>query len=168
MSQTAYTQDPAVAVEGMLVDASPNFDLITAVANVAISFGRFVHQVAGGGADDRPPRVALPTATGEVTGTTQVGFSLKDTTLEATVAGGYAVDDELTVLRNGRIWMLAEDAVSFGDAVFVRFAAGGGGALLGSVRSNADTATAVALPGAWFRSTTAGADFVVVEYRPQT
>jgi len=162
MSQTAYQQDPTVALEGGLVDISTDRDLITGTADAAIIFGRFVHRVAGGPADDRPPRVDLPALTGDVTGATGIGFATNDVTIEA--PGGWAVDSVVRILRSGRIWMLAEDAVTLGAAVFVRFQGGGEG----RVRSDADVGNAVALPGATFRSAAGAGELAIVEYRPQT
>jgi len=147
MSQTAYQQDPTVALEGGLVDISTDRDLITGTADAAIIFGRFVHRVAGGPADDRPPRVDLPALTGDVTGATGIGFATNDVTIEA--PGGWAVDSVVRILRSGRIWMLAEDAVTLGAAV-------------------SDGGNAVALPGATFRSAAGAGELAIVEYRPQT
>lgn len=166
MSQLTYTQDPAVALEGLAVDVSFDKDIITAIAQLTIPFGRAVVRTTGGAADDRPPGCKLPVATGEVTGGGFLGFAMNDTTKEQ-VAGvaSWLDNDSVRIMRSGRIWMIAEDAVTLGAPVFVRFAAGTFPSL-GAVRSNADTATAVALPGASFRSIAGAGELVVVEFRP--
>ncbi len=164
MSQTAYQQDPNVAVEGQLVDISFAKDIVTGVAEVAITFGRFVFRSAAGAADDRPPVVDVPDVTTDVTGPLGIGFAMSDVTIEqAATPVGWPADSIVRILRSGRIWMLAEDAVTYGAPVFVRFDAGGEG----RVRSDADTANAVALPGASFRSIAGAGELVIVEFNPQ-
>jgi hypothetical protein len=81
MSQTSYQQDPNPGLEGGLVDVSFQNEIVTGIANEAITFGRFVFRAAAGAADDRPPRVGLPTATGEVTGPLGIGFAINEVTL---------------------------------------------------------------------------------------
>lgn len=69
------------------------------------------------------------------------------------------------VMRVGRIWVSAETAMVDGASPFWRFAAGGGGSILGSARNSADTASAVQMPSgqAVVRGTTTGAGFAVIE-----
>ncbi len=167
MSQTSYQEDPNAYLEGQLVDVSFQNEIISGISDLAtITFGRFVYRSGAGAADDRPPRVAVPSNTVHVTGPLGIGFAINELTLEA--PGGYAVDKVLRIMRHGRIAMFPEDAVtSYGAPVFVRFAAGGGGTELGAVRTDADTATAVALPGASFRSLGGAGTPVVVEFNPQ-
>ena len=161
--QTSYRYDPAITLENGLVDLADSV-LDTCIASQAVSFGRFVHRIAGGAADDRPPRCELPAASASVTDSSALGFVVAETTREA--PGTYAADDVMRFLRRGRIWMIAEDAVAArGTPVFVRFAAGTF-ATLGAVRTDADVATAVALPGARFGSVAGIGDLVVVEYYP--
>lgn len=165
MSQLAYTQDPAVAIPGMLVDSSLDKDIISKfLTDPTLNFGLAVtHDV---GETDEEARA--PAATGEVTGGAFLGVAIADTTLEqAATAVGYSSGDTMRLLRAGRLWVLTEEAIAtIGLPAFVRFASGGGGTILGSFRTSADTATAVALPGATFRTTTAGAGLVVVELAP--
>ena len=169
MSQTAYTENPAEGLEGLIADLR-NSTLITGVADGDIPFGRFVHRVAGGAADDRPMRCDLPALTGEVTGQTGLGFATSDSTMEqASGVAQWTAGVPTRIMRSGLIWMLAEDAVALGDPVFVRFTVGAGTKTLGRVRTDVDGATAVQLPGARFMSITTGTDeLALVEYRPQT
>lgn len=166
MSQTTYTQYAPEGLEGLKADMQ-SADILTGVANATIPFGRFVHRVAGGAADDRPPRVALPALTGDVTGQTGIGFSMRETSLTDANEAGWLADETLPIMREGTCWVLAEDAVAYGDPVFVRFTVGAGTKTLGRVRTDADVGTAVQLPGATFRSITTGTDeLALVEYRP--
>jgi len=67
------------------------------------------------------------------------------------------------VRRLGRIWVLVEEAVSNGNQAYVRFASGAGGSQLGAFRKSADTATAAALPNAYYRSNALAAGYAVLE-----
>lgn len=107
--------------------------------------------------------VRLPRLTGDVTGGTDIGVVLADTSKEFN-AGGHKDKTNVPVLRNGRVIMRCEDAVVLGGDVFVRFVAGAGEEL-GTVRSDADGSDAVALPGAQFRETGIAGALVIVELR---
>lgn len=164
MSQLAYTQDPAVAIEGMLADLGVR-ELRTAVANEAIAFGLGVTREAGGAADDRPPRAGLPDAAGDITSGLFLGIARADVSIEqAATPIGYATDQEFAFLRKGHIWVNAEPVVALGDPLFIRHAVGAGGTQLGASRNDADTASAAQVPGATFRSATAAvANLAIVE-----
>jgi len=60
----------------------------------------------------------------------------------------------VATLRKGRIWVIAEKAVSKGDSVFVRHTASGGDTVIGRL-TNVDDANTDAVPTAQWRSTTA-------------
>ena len=155
MTQTAVSQVPAVAREGMRADSGFG-DVLSRIAEVDIPAGRVVTLGTDIG------EAKLPVATGNITDGSQLGISLFDASREPhTTTAEYDATDMIPVLRKGRVWMVAEDAVAEGNSVFVRFTAGGAEEL-GRVRSDADTADAVALPGAIFRSTTTGADELVL------
>jgi hypothetical protein len=164
MSQTAYTQEPAVALEGMLVDASFDKDIVSGIAEVDITFGKFVFRSAAGAADDRPPVVDVPDLTTDVTGPLLIGVALSDVTIEqAATPVGWPANSTVRIMRSGRVWMVTEDAVTYGAPVFVRFNGGNEG----GVRSDVDGGNAVALPGASFRSIAGAGEFAIVEYHPQ-
>ena len=75
---------------------------------------------------------------------------------------GYALGDCMSVMRKGRIYVEVEDAVVAGGAAFVRFTATSP-EILGAFRSDADTADAVALPNAFFRTAAAAGGIAVLE-----
>jgi hypothetical protein len=164
MSQTAYTQDPAVAIEGMLADLGPT-DVRTAIADEAIAFGLGVTRAAGGAADDRPPRAALPAAAGDVTSGLFLGIARADTTIEqAATPIGYAVDQEFAYLRSGHIWVNAVTVVALGDALFIRHTTSD----FGSSRNDNAAGDADQVPGASFRSATAAINsLALVELKGQ-
>lgn len=162
MSQTVYVQDPPVAIEGMIADSSPYLEIISRKVEQAagIPFGRFVTK---GTASDQ---IQLPNATGDVSSSAGVGFTRADTSREqAATPQGYQDDHIADVMRRGNMWVDPEGTPAYGAQVFVRFAAGAGGSDLGRTRIDADTATAVALPGCFFRESEGS--FTKIEFNPQ-
>ena len=151
--QSLYNTAPAVAIEGMVADSSRQLDVLSRAANDAIPAGRLVVRQAEG-------KCKLPVATGEITGGTALGVAMYDA-LRA--AAPYAINDMVPVIHGGRVWVKVEEAVTEGGAVFVRFASGAGGTGLGAFRASADTATAVALPGAVYRSSASANGLAIVE-----
>jgi hypothetical protein len=129
--QTAVAVNPAVGRPGLEYDSSFS-DIVSWIATVAIPFGALVYESAEG-------KATLPTATGNVTGG-KTGVALIDHTKASGV--GYEIGDAVRVMRRGRCFVLNEEALAFGDTLFARFAAGGGGSQLGAFRNDADTASA--------------------------
>lgn len=128
--------------------------------------GRFVTR----NADEACER---PNASADITGGVGMGFALRD---KSKFAAGtdplYANTETVPVLTDGLLWVQCETACAYGGAVFVRFttALAGGDADkdLGNVRNDVAAGAAVALPGAFFRSTLSGAGLALVEYKRQT
>lgn len=166
MSQLAHTQDPAEAFEGMEADNSAVKERLSGQAAVIIPFGRLV---VADDVQDSPHTVVLPTATGQVTDGHALGVSVGDVSKQEGPTLGvnqYAVDDAVPVLRRGRIHVITEDAVTVvGTPAFVRFAAGTF-PNLGAFRTDADTATAVALPGARFMTLAGIGELSILEFFP--
>lgn len=143
----AYANAPAAAVAGMISDSRVVKNIVSRSAEVAIPPGRVVCR----GASDAVAK--LPTATGMVTAT-QIGVSVYNAAREP---GDYAIYESVPIMDIGEIWVSCETSSVYGDPVFARFTTAGGGADLGQVRNDADTARAVALPGAHFIDTGTGA-----------
>jgi hypothetical protein len=133
--QTAVAVNPPVGRPGLEYDSSFS-DVVSWIATVAIPFGALVYESAEG-------KATLPTATGNVTAG-RVGVALIDHNKASGV--GYEIGDAVRVMKRGRAWIANEEALAFGDTLFVRFASGAGGAALGSFRNDADTATASTPP----------------------
>jgi hypothetical protein len=133
--QTAIAAKPAVGAPGLEYDSSYS-DIVSWIATVAIPFGALVYESAEG-------KATLPTATGNVTAG-RVGVALIDPNKVSGV--GYEIGDAVRVMKRGRAWILNEEALAFGDTLFVRFASGAGGTVLGSFRNDADTASASTPP----------------------
>jgi hypothetical protein len=75
----------------------------------------------------------------------------------------YLPGDMVPVAGKGRFFVTAEQSVTIGDPVYCRFTAGSG-AVIGSFRKDADTATAFQVPQArWLSAATAG-NVAVIEF----
>lgn len=144
--QTTFVYDKALGYPGCVANAFPTVRESKA-AVAAVNFGTFVCRRASPA--DAEDQCANPAATADVTARGR-GIALRDESRKHTT--GYEVNDQVSYLRRGCVWVVVEEAVLQDDAVFVRFASGGGGTQLGAFRKSADTATAVALPGAIYKT----------------
>lgn len=154
--QLVHATTRTIGREGAIADASDR-DILTRLveASAGLKPGRVVTQ----GTAARQTRV--PVLTGEVSGLVVEGISVYDPGREPGGTNGeYLQNEPVPVIRRGRVWMIAEDAVAEGTAVFVRFTSTGGEED-GRVRSDADSGDAVALPTAIFRGTTTTTDQLV-------
>ncbi len=157
--QTSMSNAPVAGREGMLYDNPDR--MVSAFVEIAagIKAGRAVVKgtnskgtLAGDGA-------ILPTSTGLVTAGL-LGFSMWDPSLEPG-SPEYPQYAQISIVQRGRIWMIAEDAVTKYAPVFVRFTAAGAEEL-GRVRSDADGADAVAAPGCRYLTTTSTTNQLVL------
>ena len=157
--QTSFSVDHVIAYPGMIADQIDK-TVISKVTTVQVPFGSFVTRGAAGAVES----CALPVATADVTARPW-GVAVKDQTHRGTNNLDNEVNDVVAILRKGRVWVTVEGAVTAQSAAFVRFAAGGGGSILGLFRADADTATAVSpLNGACqFLTSTAGAGLALLE-----
>lgn len=147
---TSILDNPVVALVGQLADNGSNPDGIVSgqVINATIAPGLLAVWHAG----DADGTIRAPAATGEVTAFNPRGITIYEA---SSPNNPYAIGDMVSLLKRGRIWVAVEEAVTPASTPFVRFAAGGGGTVLGGFRASADTATAVALPGAKYLTTQA-------------
>ena len=169
VGQTVVNSVPAAAFEGMLADGTRVRDIISRLAKDGIAtpfipFGKAVAFVPG----DNDDQCNLPSAAAHVTASL-LGVAIADTSLEQVEAvawGHYAAEQPVPVMRKGRIFVIAEDAVTPASDVFIRHSTPGGSPPLasrGSFRSDADTANASQVPnGAMKFLTTAGAGELVL------
>lgn len=74
----------------------------------------------------------------------------------------YAVGEMASLVRQGRVWVSAEDAVSEGGPVYVRMTAGDGESV-GALRGTPDSTDCALLVGARWASTTSAAGLALVE-----
>jgi hypothetical protein len=149
MAQTDYSYLQPVAFAGMLGDLS--FKRVATGVNkqgTAIPFGVAVTKAAGDGNYDLP----------NIAGDKVYGIVLHSHDYDQrdlTGVQGVPVDVDFNLLEEGVAYVKVEEAVADGDPVYVRFAAGAGGAQLGAFRKSADTATAGLVKGGKFRSSAA-------------
>ena len=74
---------------------------------------------------------------------------------------GYDLEDAMSVMRKGRIYVEVEDAVTAGSQAFVRFEATSP-EVHGAFRSDADSGDAVELPSGFFQTTTAAGGIAIL------
>ena len=170
MSQTSYSINiPAVSYPGQLADDSQVKDVLSAAAfAAAINYGvlAVTDETNTLGFDQLACRV--PSASTDITVVgAQLGVVLADQAraqIPAVALAQYPQFAQVSCLRQGRVWVNAETAMTDGANPFIRFATGTG-TVLGSFRNSADTATAAQLAAgqAVVRGTTSGAGFAVIE-----
>jgi hypothetical protein len=145
------------------VVGTANCSVANQIANAAaIGFGIVVVRDQ---TDDQKAR--LPQAAADITDAKiALGFTRMTQAAEQNYGSaggvGYALESSMSIMRKGRIYVMTEDAVTDGGAVYVRHVAGAG-ETLGSVRSDADGSDASILPGAAFRKATSASGISIVE-----
>jgi hypothetical protein len=169
MAQTTYTQSPAVGKLGLLAYAE-NTKKSTGYSDAVIPYGRLVVY------DAANEKVKLPAAATDILDANSesrpvIGVVIATQDIENQVANtlgvananvpAYPIGFALPILRDGDIWVWAEEAVVLTDQVFVRHTASGNNKP-GNFRQDADTANAALLNGAKFVTETTGAGLVVV------
>lgn len=152
MSQTGdYTRLANRGKPGLLGDSGHDMYILSrAVQTAAIEFGRGVE------AGTDPERQVVAYAAGAFLGVTVFTHALDRATEEADFDGA-SVAEMVGVLRKGRIWVLTNEAVAAGDAVFCVNT----GADAGMFRNDVTSATAVT--GAAFLAYDADAGVALLE-----
>lgn len=154
--QNTFEQYPNERYEGQVDTLEVGNNIGNAVAEGGdIAFGLAVVQ---GTADNQ---VKIATATG---GTFR-GITVRNLSISndgTTGLAAYAEDAPITYRNFGSIVVVAEVAVSKDDPVYFRHTAGAGGTVLGSLRNDADTATADQITGAFFAESAAIGELVRV------
>lgn len=170
MAQTTYSENPAIAQLGLLGDNGMT-DKVSRYSAAVIPYGRCVSL------DTTPGKVKLPAAALDILDANSEsrpveGIVIRTDAIEEQAANSlgvaaanvaaYPIGYNFSVLRKGRIWVWAEEAVTPADQVFVRHTASGD-EIPGNFRQDDDTTTAALLKGARFMSTTTAAGFVLLE-----
>jgi hypothetical protein len=168
--QTSYAENLAGAQLGMLGDAGFT-DKVSRYSAAVIPYGRCVIF------DTTPGKVKLPAAAADVLDANSEsrkveGIVLRTEAIEVQpdnvlgVAGAnvpaYPIGYSMSILRKGRVWVWAEEAVTVTDQVFVRHTAAVN-EVPGNFRQDVDTANAELLHGARFLTATAAAGLVLLE-----
>ncbi len=149
MSQTAYPLEAAVAFPGMLGEGGKEFSISRANEDaVAIGAGRPV--VVG---TDPETQAALPSSAGETfLGITTAKHGRER--LDLVGAASFRQNENMEIVRKGRVWVTVEEAVVYGDPVFFRHT-DNGPLLAGGWRNDTAAGEADAVPEAIFASTAA-------------
>lgn len=160
MSQLSYALIHAAGYEGGRGDSRPA-GIHSGRNNsvVEIPYGRFVVYDTGAGTTELA--VKLPSASGQ----NVRGILLHDAAHEPQVTG-LPVGGMGSILAQGTVWMVTEQAVTPADPVFMRFAmVTGSGTLpaVGKVRKDADTADAEARANCRFLTIAAAGGLVLVD-----
>lgn len=147
---TTLTVESDVVGTTTTVVGTTNCTVINQIGNAAaICFGKFVCQDL---VDDNKAR--LPVLTTDVSNALiALGITCHTQAIEQfyqTAGGaGYALNEEMSIVRRGAIWVTVEEAVTVQSTPFARFTVSGA-TTLGSIRASADGGTAVAIPSARF------------------
>lgn len=159
MSQTSYSLSMGRGLEGQLADSGPH-DIITMELPARVPFGLGVTRGSTEG------EAVVPDATSEVsTKGLFLGVTVHTHAVESVndgLAPAYPAKSVASILKGGRILVKVEETVNAGDQAFCRFATGTG-TQLGSFRKSADTATAVAVPGAYYYKGASAGGLAVLE-----
>jgi hypothetical protein len=156
--QTSYLYQPPAAFPGMIADSGPH-DAVTAANSEPTLEMPFGCWAMAGAADNK---ALLPASSGaKIIGCLIHSHEYAQTVELGTVGIKRYIPGAF--MRDGRIWVLTEEAVNKGDQVYARYAAGSGGSQLGASRKSADTSTAVAVPGCYYHTSTTGAGLAVVQ-----
>jgi hypothetical protein len=158
--QTTYSNVPGAAFAGMLGDSKPADILSRALGgSVNVGFGLMLEYGA------TPTTEAAPLADGATLGDL-VGVTVhRHTQDRASLTGTHGITPNSTMdlLRKGRVWVVVEEAVTPGDAVFVRHTAAGL-EVKGAFRNDADGGDAVDISTkARWESTTTGAGIALLD-----
>lgn len=157
-SQLSVPLKPNVGAPGLVYDVSEGNEFISLIATTAVPFGAYIFMSSDG-------FCSVPAVTGNVTApnAAQRGIACIDHNKYSTE--GYDIGDTVRVMRRGRIWALTDPTISIliSSALFVRFAAGAGGTVLGAFGLVADTGTASSPPVAMSVFHGGGAGQVVLD-----
>jgi hypothetical protein len=156
MAQNSYTINQAGGQAGGIADGG-NHDIISAADKLeAVPFGVALAQGASDGLCKLPS-----SSTDKI-----IGVAVLEQTKEQALGSGvvnYPAGSMISVMKRGRVNVLAESAVAAGGPVYVRFASGAGGSQLGAMRADADTGSAMLVDGASFTTSVAAGGVAVVD-----
>lgn len=153
--QDSYTVDHVVGFQGGVVDSS-----LKNIISKMIEAGPIVAGLAVvRGTGDNQVKLA------SATGADFMGVTVATTAGQADGSDVFAYEtgDASNLLGFGRIYVTCEDGCVPGDTVFFRHTAGAGGTVIGSFRTDADTATADQITNATFESTAGVGELAILQ-----
>jgi hypothetical protein len=158
-----FTVESDVVGTAMTVVGTASCTVTAQIGNAAaIDFGLYVCQDL---VDDEKARV--PISATDITDIKNTrGITIRSESVEQyyqTPGGpGYALNEEMSILKNGTIWVLVESAVTPQTAPYVRFIVSGA-TKLGGIRGDNDGGNAAALPNARFVSSAGIGELALLE-----
>lgn len=162
--QTSYAEMP-VAFAGMKADASDDQvdSYAQGEASAEIPFGVMVCQGTAGGTSGTPDKAILPVDANSVPVGVVVHSHDYDSRTELGTTG-LKPKTMLSVMRRGRIWVQVEDAVTVNAPAFYRYTSdGGSNTQVGKFRSDADSAKALKVRGAIYKTAASAGGFAILE-----
>ncbi len=132
MSQTSYSNDPAIGLAGMKADSRPSevLSLLNEEASANLPYGTFVKR----GTVDRCMK-APAAAADKLAGLLISSFDNDTAALDADAVAPKGMGN---VAHKGAFYVLPEQAVTPDDPVYVRYTDGGGALTVGRVRKDPD------------------------------
>ena len=155
--QTAVTQDPVAAAEGMIADTQ-NKTIWSAYSDQRMPFGRVA---VFSDEEHRPYKVQLPAASFiQIAGMVARDSSIED---DPGFTDHYREKTLFPIVRKGYVWAITEEAVTaIQSPVHVRNVASGT-TLLGAVRTTAVLNETIPWENAQFVSTAAAGELIIIE-----
>jgi len=158
-SVATITLEANTAGTGFTHAATTNCSVVERAKNAAtVPFGRLMSVDP-----DYPYRAHLPVVAADVTALSAVaGITIRNNTVENDDTEGFALNEEMELLTQGVMWVVAEAAVAVNDSVYVRHIITGT-EVLGVFRGTADASDCSILPGARFLDTAAAGELTRIE-----
>lgn len=158
-----------ITVEALIVGTTTtvvgttNCTVVNQIANsAAINFGLIVCQ------DQLYDEVArVPIGATDITSALKIlGLTVHTQAIEqfyqSAGGAGYALNEEMSIMRGGMAWVQVETAVTPADTPYARYTVSGT-TVLGGIRNDADTAKAAIIPSARFVKSAAAAGYALLE-----
>lgn len=154
--QTAYNLKHAEGFVGQMADLQLTNVISRTVEASAIDFGLAVVR----GTTDTECKLAT------ATGGSFLGLTVRTVAGTADTAGDrkYQIDESANILDEGVIYAICEDGCTQGDPVYFRHTSGTG-TVIGSLRTDADTATADLIANAVWDETIAAGEIGRVKFK---
>jgi len=158
-----------ITVEALVVGTTntvvgtTNCTVVNQIANAAaVDFGLIVCQ------DQVYDEVArVPQGATDITSTLKIlGLTVQTQAIEQNYqsagGNGYAINEEMSIMRKGNAWVQVEVAVTPADTPYARYTVSGT-TKLGGIRNDADTAKAAIIPNARFATSAAASGYALLE-----
>jgi hypothetical protein len=164
-AQTSIQTQPDIAYAGLVSENQGARHLVSVIATGDFDAGQWVVQGASAADRTAQPPVSSAEVTGRLWGVAKYDPSKPISWPPRTdgFVGQYPIGATADVVRKGAVWVHVEEAVNAFDPVYVRYASGAGGTVLGASRKSADTATAAQASGCIYLTSAQAGGLALVE-----